>query len=173
MSAEGILIVGLNGCGKTTLGRALADALGYYRMDVEDYYFLPSDNPYAVSRTKDEVRQLLIEDIVRHPRFVLSSVNGEWGEAIFSRVRAVVFLHAPLDVRLSRIDRRSGDRFGTRVAPGGDMFEQERRFRDIAAARTEHPVEEWLASTQFSVLHVDATLPTDKIVSRVIRWLSE
>ena len=173
MSAEGILIVGLNGCGKTTLGRALADALGYYRMDVEDYYFLPGDNPYAVSRSKDEVRQLMAEDIARHPRFVLSSVNGDWGEAIVSSVKAVVFLHAPLAVRLSRIDRRSGDRFGARVAPGGDMYEQERRFRDIAAARTEQPVEEWLETTRLPVFHADATQPTDKTVSRVIRWLSE
>ena len=36
---EGIAIVGLNGSGKSTLGHALAKALNYYEIDVEDYYF--------------------------------------------------------------------------------------------------------------------------------------
>ena len=35
----GIAIVGLNGSGKSTLGHALAKELGYFEIDVEDYYF--------------------------------------------------------------------------------------------------------------------------------------
>lgn len=35
----GILICGLNGCGKTTLGRLLADRLGYDYIDNEDLFF--------------------------------------------------------------------------------------------------------------------------------------
>ena len=37
--AEGIAIFGLNGGGKSTLAHALAQRMGYYEMDVEDYYF--------------------------------------------------------------------------------------------------------------------------------------
>mgnify|MGYP003306787199 FL=1 len=37
---HGIAIMGLNGCGKSTLAHALSKALGFYEMDVEDYYFL-------------------------------------------------------------------------------------------------------------------------------------
>lgn len=36
---NGIAIIGLNGSGKSTLGHALAKELGYYEIDVEDYYF--------------------------------------------------------------------------------------------------------------------------------------
>ena len=36
---RGIAIMGLNGCGKSTLAHALSKALGFYEMDVEDYYF--------------------------------------------------------------------------------------------------------------------------------------
>ena len=171
MSAGGIFILGLNGSGKTTLGRALADALGYYRMDVEDYWFLPGENPYAVSRSKDEVARLMLADMRRHPRFVLSSVHGDWGEEILSRVKAVIVLYAPLDVRLARIDRRSVERFGARVAPGGDMCEQERRFREFAAARTEQPIDDWLASTRLPALRQDATLPTDEMLARAVEWV--
>ncbi|MDO5327112.1 MAG: hypothetical protein Q4G00_10390 [Clostridia bacterium] len=41
----GIVICGLNGCGKSALARILARELGYLRMDVEDYYFRDSDIP--------------------------------------------------------------------------------------------------------------------------------
>ena len=36
---RGIAIMGLNGCGKSTLAHAIAKRLDFYEMDVEDYYF--------------------------------------------------------------------------------------------------------------------------------------
>jgi len=36
---QGISIFGLNGGGKSTLTHALAKQIGYFEMDVEDYYF--------------------------------------------------------------------------------------------------------------------------------------
>jgi shikimate kinase len=50
---KGIIIMGLNGCGKSTICRELAELLNYRRMDVEDYYFLDSDIPYTNSRTHE------------------------------------------------------------------------------------------------------------------------
>ena len=50
--AKGILILGLNGCGKTTLGRCLAARLGWQHMDAEDYFFLPAEIPFTRSRPK-------------------------------------------------------------------------------------------------------------------------
>ena len=36
---HGIAIMGLNGCGKSTLAHEIARKIGFYEMDVEDYYF--------------------------------------------------------------------------------------------------------------------------------------
>ena len=36
---RGIAIMGLNGCGKSTLAHTIAKRLDFYEMDVEDYYF--------------------------------------------------------------------------------------------------------------------------------------
>ena len=60
MMGTGIQICGLNGCGKSTLGRALAGALGYHFIDNEDLYFVRSapDAPYANARTREEAAQL-------------------------------------------------------------------------------------------------------------------
>ena len=170
------MIVGLNGAGKTTLGRALSEALGWFRMDVEDYYFppsSPSENPYAISRSQDEVRTLMLSDMALHGRFVLSTVNGNWGDSIVSRVAAVILLDAPLETRLSRIDRRSQARFGARVAPGGDMYAQEQRFRAMAAARSMQDIEIWVNALRIPSLRLDAAQPVEKGLSRSLEWLRE
>ena len=156
MTAAGVAVVGLNGCGKTTLGRALARELGAFRMDVEDYFFPPSDAvPFTVSRTKDEARRLLLADMDKHPRFVLSLVNGDWCEGLPTRLRCAVFLSAPKEVRLARIEDRERLRFGDRVLPGGDMYEQQWAFRAYVAGRTEAPIDRWLKSAGLPVLRLD------------------
>ena len=41
---RGIAIMGLNGCGKSTLAHAITKRLDFYEMDVEDYYFPEQKN---------------------------------------------------------------------------------------------------------------------------------
>ena len=72
----GICVCGLNGSGKTTLAGALAKELNFKHMDIEQYYFISTDNPYSSSRTREEVELLLLEDIKKNPCFVFSAVNG-------------------------------------------------------------------------------------------------
>ena len=156
MSARGIFVVGLNGCGKTTLGRALAERLGWLRLDVEDYYFLDMTLPYANPRSEAEVRRLMAEDIRRHGDFVLSSVRGDMGDEINGLCRLAVWLKAPQAVRLARIERREIARFGSRVLPGGDMYEGQQRFHAMAAARTESMVADSLRALRCPVLTLDA-----------------
>lgn len=57
----GIIICGLNGVGKSMLGKALAKELGFYFIDNEELYF-PKTNPhytYDSPRTREEVEKLL------------------------------------------------------------------------------------------------------------------
>lgn len=77
---EGILITGLNGCGKSTVCRLLAEKLNYFSMDVEDYYFIKSDTPYSKFHTLEETQRLMERDIEKHQKFVLATVNCNWGE---------------------------------------------------------------------------------------------
>ena len=112
---QGIAILGLNGCGKSTLAHALSKQTGSYEMDVEDYYFpeqrdsrrqaldiqesgsrtknVQMDSlvnlPYSVPRTKSDVETLLNKDIESHPYFILSGVTMNWGEAILSHIDIV------------------------------------------------------------------------------------
>lgn len=167
---KGIAIVGLNGSGKTTLGRGLAERLGYYRMDVEDYYFPKSDVPYAVARTREEVERLMLADIKEHGDFVLSAVCADFA-AIEPFYELIVYLEAPQNERMERIRQRSVDKFGSRVLPGGDMYEQEEDFFTFAAKRTPDKIEKWIKTAACPVLRIDSRKPTEELVRCVICFL--
>ena len=166
---QGIAIVGLNGSGKTTLGRALAERLGYYRMDVEDYYFPKSDVPYAVARTREEVERMMLADIEKHGDFVLSAVCADFA-AIEKYYSLVVYLEAPKEERMERIRRRSIDRFGERVLPGGDLYESEENFFAFAAKRTPEKIEKWIKTVACPVLRIDSRKPTEELVTDILKY---
>ena len=172
MKAEGICICGLNGSGKTTLGRMLAEALQLPHMDVENYYFSKNEAvPYSEPRTRDEVCRLLAEDTARFPKFVFSAVNGDFGEEINARYRCVIYLSAPQEIRMARIRERSRAQFGSRIAPGGDMYEQELAFWNFAAQRTPEKVEAWLATLSCPVLKLDGRESLQRNVETICKFL--
>ena len=61
----GIIVCGMNGAGKSTVGKALAERLGVYWFDIEHLYFPGTDAgyAYAVSRTQEEVERLLLREL--------------------------------------------------------------------------------------------------------------
>jgi adenylate kinase family enzyme len=163
----GICICGLNGSGKTTLAAALAKELNFKHMDVEDYYFTSSDNPYQSSRTREEVEQLLLEDIKKNNCFVFSAVNGDMTPEINDNYDLVVYLDVPLDMRMKRIRQRAIDKFGDRVLPGGDMYEQEESFFAYAEKRTPENIEKWLKTLSCKTIRLDGTKPIQESVELI------
>ena len=163
----GICVCGLNGSGKTTLAGALAKELSFMHLDVEQYYFTSTDNPYSSSRTREEVEQLLLEDIRQNPCFVFSAVNGNMSPEINETFALVVYLDVPVDIRMKRIRQRAIDKFGDRVFPGGDMHEQEERFFAYAKKRTPEKIEDWLKTLSCKVVCLDGTRPIKESVEAI------
>ena len=143
---EGIAIVGLNGSGKSTLGHALAKELGYYEIDVEDYYFPEQKEsrraaldgvygidcnylgevPYSVSRTKEKVGEAIAKDTAAHPKYFITGVTINWSEEILSTIKMVFWLKTDTEERVRRVKDREEKRWGDRVTEGGDMYEHKR-----------------------------------------------
>ncbi len=169
----GICVCGLNGSGKTTLAGALAKELNFTHMDIEQYYFTSAQNPYASSRTKEEVERLLLEDIKKNPCFVFSAVYGNMTPEINENYTLVVYLDVPLDVRMKRIRQRAIDKFGDRVLPGGDMYEQEEKFFAFAEKRTPEKIEDWLKALSQKVIRLDGTKPIQEnveLIKSLLLW---
>ena len=155
---HGIIVFGANGSGKTTLGRELARILNFKHMDIEDYYFMESEIPYTNARSRDECINLMLADIEKHGSFVISAVDGDFGEKITSMYELAVYITAPLDVRMKRIEQREYDKFGNRVREGGDMYEQQLKFRDFVASRDISRIEQWGETLTCPVIRIDGTI---------------
>lgn len=69
-----ILLCGLNGAGKTTVGRASAKALHFRFLDVEELFFSKKDplHPYADMRSSQEARALFSSLVTENKDLVFS-----------------------------------------------------------------------------------------------------
>ena len=189
---NGIAILGLNGSGKSTLAHALARELGYYEMDVEDYYFpnqrdsrrsalegQPSVQnqsaaaiPFSAPLPKPDAEAAILADMERHPRFVFSGVNLNWEERILSQIEIVFYLQVPREERVRRIHERESRRFGARVLPGGDMYDQQTGFLRTASARDESTVLDSLTGLSCPVVPLDGTQPIPAILRQILDRLA-
>lgn len=164
---NGIIITGLNGCGKSTVCRILAEKLNYYSMDVEDYYFIDSDIPYSEFHTHEQTKKFMLDDIVKHNDFVLATVNCDWGQEISSMCKLAVVLKAPLDIRMERIKKREYEKFGDRVLPGGDLYESQQKFHNKVLARGDEHIAKQMEFITCPVLKLDATLSICDIANTI------
>ena len=171
---ERLFLVGYMGCGKSTLGRKLAEALQYQFMDIEDYYFPGKDADYVYgnARTKEEVIGLLRQDMARYDNFILAAVKGDYGEEIVSMFTCAVLLTASGETRARRVRDRAVQKFGERVSPGGDLYEREKAFWEMAGRRSELEVEEWLEAVGIPVIHVDGTKPAKYNIEVIIQYVT-
>jgi len=172
-SGTGIIVCGLNGSGKSTLGKALADKLGFCFIDNEDLYFSKTDPDYlyASARTHEEVEKLLISEVNAHKDFVFASVKGDHVEAFYPFIQYAVLIDVPKDIRIQRVRNRSFQKFGNRMLPGGDLYEQEEQFFAYVESRSNNTVEEWLQSLKCTVIRVDGTKPIEQNVDLIIKQL--
>lgn len=170
----GIIICGLNGTGKSTLGKALAEKLHFYFLDNEDLYF-PKTAPdyiYALSRTREEVEKLLSNEINAHKNFVFASVKGDYGEVVYSCFQYAVLIDVPKEIRIQRVKNRSFQKFGKRILSGGDLYEQEEHFFDFVKSRAETTVEEWVQCLNCPIIRIDGTKPIEENVNLIIEQIS-
>ncbi len=157
MMPHGIVLLGANGSGKSTLGRELARVLNFSHFDVEDYWFYPSAVPYTAIRPQKERNERLLSDMEKHGSFVLSGDVSGWGDEFLRMFDLAVFLTAPKEIRMSRIENREYERWGDRVREGGDMYESEQKFKEFAAARDVAEIERRASAYPCPRIHMDGT----------------
>lgn len=132
---KGILILGPAGSGKTTLGRMVAQELGFLFVDIDDYIWRnDTEIPYSVMYPRAERIGRLMAAISETDHFVMAGSMDSFHEHFDPFFALAVHLTAPTEVRVARVHQREYKEFGSRVLPGGDMYEAHQRFLDDVAA---------------------------------------
>jgi adenylate kinase family enzyme len=182
MVTNRIHLLGASGSGTTTLGRALAETLGWPHFDTDDYYWQPSDPPFQHKRDPEERRRRLRADLAPHPRWVLSGSLCGWGDDLIPRFDLVVFLWVPPETRLARLRAREHERYGAAaLAPGGSLYEEHEAFMAWAAAYDEGGLdirsrwrhEAWVSRLSCPVLRLMDAGTTEEHVAEVRRQLED
>ena len=170
----GILICGLNGVGKSTLGKLLAQRLCYRFIDNEDLYFPKEDAIYEYShpRGKDAVIRLLEEQIEQDRDFVFAAVKGNYGEMLLACLEHIVVIDVSREIRLARVLERSFRKFGNRILAGGDLAEKENAWFTQMEGRPEDDVRRWPETVDRPVIHVAGTLPMEENVEYLVSVLT-
>lgn len=171
----GIVVCGLNGSGKSTLGRALAQRLGARFLDMEDLTFpeKAGADRFAAPRPPEEVQARLRAEIEKHEDFVLAAVTARLDPELLSRFFLAVRLEVPREIRLQRVRNRSLAQFGSRMLPGGDLYEQEQAFLSQIAGKSEQRVEDWVKALPCPVLRVDGTKEMEENLSWIVEQITE
>ncbi|MBP5727277.1 MAG: AAA family ATPase [Clostridia bacterium] len=171
----GILICGLNGTGKSTLGRLLADRMRYEFIDNEDLFFPKADPSYTFSspRSEEDVIRLLEEKISENNRFIFAAVRGNYGDRLIASLDYIVLIEVPKQIRSKRVRDRSYQKFGDRILPGGDLYDRESKWFSLTDSRPDAYVTDWLETVHCPVVRIDGTLPAEENADYLVSVLSE
>ena len=169
----GILICGLNGTGKSTLGRMLADRMGYEFIDNEDLFFPKADPLYMFSnpRSEEVAIRLLEEKISKNDRFIFAAVRGNYGDKLIAALDRIILIEVPKQIRSRRVRDRSYQKFGDRILPGGDLYDRESKWFSLTDSRPETYVTEWLETLDCPVIRIDGTRPVEENVNDLLSVL--
>jgi len=171
-----IHVTGASGSGTTTLGAALAAALGCRHLDADDFYWLPTDPPYREPRPRPERQAMLRRAVDAAPAWVLSGSMCDWGDLLIPEIELAVFLLVPAVVRLTRLRARELERYGhAALAPGGAMHEAHAAFLDWAGRydegglemRSRQLHEAWLSGLACRVVRLEGDRPMADLLAEL------
>lgn len=171
-----IHVMGASGSGTTTLGRALAETLRIRHLDTDDFFWLPTDPPYVELRPVEDRVKRLSAQMRDCAGWVLTGSALKWGEVFEPLYDLIVFLQIDPTLRMERIRAREVARYGDRIAEGGDMAEQSRKFMEWAAgydtsgpeSRSLLAHDQWLKTQHKPLLRLDSSRPIADLVSEVL-----
>jgi adenylate kinase family enzyme len=171
-----IHILGPAGSGTSTLGVALAARLGVPHADSDSLYWLPTDPPFTTPRPLEHRLERLLRTLPIDGDWIFSGAATEWAAPLEPFYDLVVFLQLEPKLRLERLRRREANRYGARIAPGGDMAEIHMAFMTLAEAYdTAGPLrrglanhEAWLADQPAPVMRLDSQAPVESLVLAVL-----
>ncbi len=172
-------VLGASGSGTSTLGKDLAEALGFHFLDIDAFYWLPTEPPFTHKRDPLLRNQLLAETLASYTDTVVSGSLVSWGESWKQAFDAVIFLWIPKEVRLARLRNREWERYGNVIFDDPERHSAYLAFLEWAQgydetgypgrSRANH--EAWIASADLPTLRLEGDFTRTERVDRAELWL--
>jgi adenylate kinase family enzyme len=170
-----INIFGSSGSGSTTLARIIALKYQYLHIDVDDALWEETDPPFTIRRSDLEAKNYILSKLGKSKKTVISGSLIGFGDDIKKSINLFVFINLDIETRINRIEKRERERFGKRVLPGGDLYQQHREFLEWVSnyetnpeyirSRKQHLL--WLDDVKVPVLKVTEELSIEELLALV------
>jgi Adenylate kinase and related kinases len=175
-----IHIVGASASGTTTLAGAIAKKTGYRHFDTDKYYWLPTKVPFTQKRNVEERQELLKKDLEKHPEWILSGSLCGWGDILIPYFELVIFLYLPQEIRMKRLIERERIRYGPKIEPDGELYQEHLEFvewarqYDEAGAdmRSKALHENWLSNLPCPVLRIEGDMTVEERLKIVLERIA-
>ena len=174
-------IFGASGSGTTTLGEKISRELGYFHMDTDDYFWMPTDPKFTTKRPAAERIAFMRRDMEQAENVVISGSLTDWGDALIPDFTLAIRIEMDPELRLERIRQREKRKFGSRIEPGGDMYETHRAFLEWAKrydtgspeirSRAKH--DQWQTLLSCPVLLLDGGASVEDNFGKVLQALHQ
>ena len=164
-----IHLFGASGSGTSTMGRLIAQRLHAFFMDTDDYYWEKTDPPYTTKRAIPERLELIKKDLDSHEQVVLSGSLVNWGDELIPLFTLGIRVVTDTSIRMERLKAREREHFGSRIDPGGDMYENHQAFLIWAASYDEGSInmrskamhDKWQELLSCPLVTIDGSLPLE------------
>lgn len=176
-----IHVTGASGSGTTTLGKTIAEKLGFVHLDTDDYFWMPSELPYQGVREVEERQKLLQEEMLKYSNWVSTGSLCGWGDFALEYFDCVIFLFIPQEIRIRRLFEREKTRCPESFIKESIRNRQFKEFIDWAKkyddggmeVRSLHLHKQWLNKLDCPVLKIEGEISVEESVKRVEKFLEE
>ena len=180
-----IHLFGASASGVTTLGHALAKKLNIAYFDSDEYFWLPSEIPFALKRDPQERNQLIRTALTTREQWVFGGSSLSWGNDVFPEFDLIVFLWIPPEVRLKRLQEREVNRYGMAIYDDPDRNIRYREFMEWAAqydidpnesgfnGRSLKVHEDWIKSLNREVLEIRGDFSVEERLKQIMKYLQK
>lgn len=179
MNKNVIHIFGASGSGTTTLGKRICEELNFKLLDVDDYFWMPTNPPFTQKRPTEERLKLIKTDVEKFQNVVISGSIVGWGDELIPYFTLAIRIEMDKSLRIERIEKREKECFGSRIEFGGDMHQQHIDFIEWTkmyddgdnSIRSKKLHDEWQKQLSCEILCLDGANDLQENLSKVLTKL--
>lgn len=170
-----INIFGSSGSGSTTLAKNICKQYNYKFIDVDNYLWKKTDPPFTERYTNEEACSLIKSVLKNGDNAVISGSLIGIADELKQDIDLFIYINLDKEIRIKRIQEREERRFGKRILPGGDLYEQHLSFLQWVSDYENNPETQrsrrqhllWLEDVVVPVLKVTDELSLEELMALV------
>lgn len=139
----GIVLIGLNGAGKSTFGKYAAQKLGFDFFEIENYWFRAA-HQYRNPRSAEEVSQLLLNDISTSKKgFIIAGNISSLSSDLLPYISLIIYVDVEKDTRVARVIQRDLNIYGE-LKSDHPLYQERQDFLHFVKRRTADSLLNWM-----------------------------